>query len=106
MNPECILTFSLTVTPQTPSLSASPSEANIMAGRPVTLTCTTESNGDNMRYKFLKDSTLVATELTSSYLISRPTSADTGAYTCVVKINGVDSAASGSHSMTVMTVVN
>ena len=53
-----------------------------------------------MSYKFLKASTVVATESTNSHTISSPTTAETGAYTCVVTISGVDSVASSSHSMT------
>jgi len=94
--------YAVILTPKTPSLSVSPSDANIKAGTPVTLTCTTESSGDNMSYKFLRDSTLVATESTSSHVINSPTSAETGAYTCVVTINGVASPASSSHAMTVV----
>ncbi len=55
-----------------------------------------------MSYKFLKDASVVATESTSTHTISSPTTAETGAYTCIVAISGVDSAASSSHSMTVV----
>ena len=55
-----------------------------------------------MSYKFYQDSTLVATEATNSHTMSSPTTTETGAYTCIVAISGVDSAASSSHSMTVV----
>ena len=99
---ECILTFSLTVTLQTPSLNASVSDVNIEAGTPVTLTCTTGSSGASMSYIFLKDSNLVVIEPTRNYMISSPTSAESGDYTCVVKIDGVESPASNIHTLTVV----
>ena len=86
--------------PETPTISASPSDATIESGTSVTFTCATASGG-TATYMFMRDSSVAASGSESSLVITTSTT-DTGTYTCVVSISAVDSVASSGHNMTVV----
>ena len=94
--------MSFAVKPKTPSISVSPSDAYVASGTSVTLTCTTASSSARISYKFRQGAAEVATRSTNSLTISSVAIAQSGTYSCVVQISGVNSAASTGHSMTVV----
>ena len=98
----CNFALSFPVIPKQPSLTASPNQLFIESGKPLTLECQNQSSGALMKYLFLKDSVVVASNSSKTYTIDKVDTSHTGTYTCIVSINGVNSTESKKHSMTVM----
>ena len=100
----CNFALSFPVIPKQPSLKASPNQAFIESGKPLTLECQNQSSGALMTYLFLKDSVAVANlnQSSSTFKIPNLSTKDTGNYSCIVTISGVNSTASSMHSVTVM----
>ena len=88
------------VIPQTPTLTASPSDSTLESGTSVTLTCLTASHGTTT-YQFLKDDTEQANQSTSTYSVTAATT-DTGSWTCTATISTVVSSASTATTITVV----
>ena len=89
------------VIPRPASLSVSPSDATIKAGENMTMTCSTSSFTGSITYVFQKEGTHVQNSTSATYTMTVDTSSS-GSYTCTAAINGMTSAASTGHDMTVI----
>ena len=97
-----LLLFSVEhVTPDKPTLLVSPSSNFVLAASNVILTCTSGYT-ENVSFKFLKNSQVINSGNNELNIQSVATS-DSGTYSCVVTINGVDSLPSEPpHTITVI----
>ena len=77
-----------------------PNAAFIQTGSQLSFLCGTSSIGAT--FKFLKDGFVVDTGATGIYTIPSVSTLQSGTYTCVVTVNGVDSFSSISHFVTIV----
>ena len=90
----------ISVTPQTPILTVSPSDATLESGTGVTLTCLTASSGTTT-YQFLKGGSQETSQSSGTYTLS-PATTDSGDWTCTATISSVVSSASTATTLTVV----
>ena len=98
--------FFISVTPQTPTLSVSVSDATLLADTDVNLTCVTGSTG-SIIYTFFKGSTEEARQDNDNVLSleANPRQfkvADTGVWTCTATIESQESEASNNITLRVV----
>ena len=73
------------VAPKTPTISVDPTDANIVSGTRVTLTCLTLSTG-TVTYTFWKGVQQLAQSNDRTYTFNSVSTADTGSYKCSATI--------------------
>ena len=95
----CCFSVSFPV-PNTPTLIVSPNADVVQSTTQLAMRCLTTSTGDRT-YTFFRNNILVDTG-DNNYMIASASTTDSGTYTCVVSINGVDSLSSNFHTINVV----
>ena len=98
--------FLISVRPQTPTLSVTPSDSSIESGTSVALKCATTSTYAPITYSFFKRTTGIEYDIISqsgdTYTMENISTDDSGYYKCSVTMNSKESYRSTGHTIEVV----